>query len=347
MKNVLPMACLLAAVVPMAHATSVRADKLPQPKNMTCLQMTQPISDPVTRGLFHIPFDIELGRGAYISEHEDANGVYYRAPQGAITERRTDVKTGSVAGRTMTFDGGIYAPNNTAIAPTLYKYYATDSVQTQSPSGHTDCSTLAYSVDPNTHKVNVVAMGLATGIGAATGMAVGLSMHPHMHTSYGQAAGVGLAGGLIGGLIIAAIENSKVGEILPGPALDGPTSEKIRVLTTNKIAVAEVGHAGQPNIAVATHPIIVAPSEIAATPSPSTSAAFVTQAAAALPTVSNAAAGATTASAQSVADQMKCGTVRADGEAGYVASCGSYGVYIGCEAGQCRPLHTIKQEADK
>jgi hypothetical protein len=51
--------------------------------------------------------------------------------------------------------------------------------------------------------------------------------------------------------------------------------------------------------------------------------------------------------AQSVAINMGCGAVKASGETGYVAPCGSYGVYIGCDAGQCRPLHTIKLEADK
>jgi hypothetical protein len=347
MKSIFPMACLLAAFVPMAHASSVRADKLPQPKNMTCLQVKQAISYSLTRGLLHIPVAIELGRGAYISEREDGNGVYYRAPQGAITERRTDVKESSRAGRTMTFDGGIYAPNNPAIAPTLYRYYATDSVQTQSAPGNTDCSTLAYTVDPNTHKVNVVAMGLATGIGAAAGMVTGQFIHPHLHTSYGQAAGVGLAGGLIGGIIIAAIENSKVGEIVPGPALDSQTDEKIRTLAANKVAVAELGHAGEPNIAATSHTPAAAPADMAATAAPLTSDASSSQAAAVPPAVTSAPANAAMASAQSVASQMRCGVVRADGEAGYIAPCGSYDVYIGCDAGQCRPMHTIKEEADK
>jgi hypothetical protein len=355
MRSLLPMACLLLAVAPLAHATTVRADKLPTPKNMTCLQVKQTISYTLTRGLLHIPVDMELGRGAYVSEREDANGVYYRAPAGAITERRTDVKESSRAGRTMTFDGGIYAPNNPTAAPTLYKYYSTDSVVVQSASGNTDCSTLAYTVDPNTHKVNVVAMGLATGVGAATGMVIGRSIHPGLHTSYGQAAGVGLAGGLIGGLIVAAIENSKVGEIVPGPALDSQTDEKIEMLMANKAAVGELGHASNPNMAATAHAPAAAPAEIAgasadvqtmAGPSPTEPAAETE--ATVVPAASAAVANTAMASlAQGVASQMGCGAVKADGEAAYVAPCGSYGVYIGCDTGQCRPLHTTKLEVDK
>lgn len=199
MKSTLLLAYLLVAFVPLAHATTVRADKLPPPKNMACLQVKQPIAYSLTRGLLHIPYDIQLGRGAYVSEREDANGVYYRAPEGAITERRTDVKEDSRAGRSITFDGGMYVPNDPAIAPTLYKYYATDSVVTQSVPDNTDCSMLAYAVDPNTHKVSVVATAIATGFGAAAGVVSGRFIHPHVHTSYGQAAGAGLAGGLIAG----------------------------------------------------------------------------------------------------------------------------------------------------
>jgi hypothetical protein len=143
----------------------VRASKLPQPKKMTCLQVTQAISISSTRGLLHIPWDTEITPGAYISEHEDANGVYYRAPEGGITERRTDEKETSRAGHAITFDGGIYVPNDPATAPTLYEYYATISVVPQPPPApsDTDCSSLTYTLDPNTQKVSVMRTGAAFG----------------------------------------------------------------------------------------------------------------------------------------------------------------------------------------
>lgn len=352
MKSTLLLAYLLVAFVPLAHATTVRADKLPPPKNMACLQVKQPIAYSLTRGLLHIPYDIQLGRGAYVSEREDANGVYYRAPEGAITERRTDVKEDSRAGRSITFDGGMYVPNDPAIAPTLYKYYATDSVVTQSVPDNTDCSMLAYAVDPNTQKVSVVATAIATGFGAAAGVVSGRFIHPHAHTSYGQAAGAGLAGGLIAGVIIAAIENSKVGEILPGPELDSQTSEKIKMLAANKAPVAELERAGDPNMA-ATAPALPAPAastaQVPATQADANTkvqtmvAPYPPPAQAATTVVADAAMESL---AQGVARQMGCGAVKANGEAAYIAPCGSYSLYIGCDAGQCRPLHTIKQESD-
>lgn len=46
--------------------------------------------------------------------------------------------------------------------------------------------------------------------------------------------------------------------------------------------------------------------------------------------------------AQGVADHLGCGAVQANGNATFVAPCGSYSVLIGCEDGHCRPLHTIE-----
>ena len=48
--------------------------------------------------------------------------------------------------------------------------------------------------------------------------------------------------------------------------------------------------------------------------------------------------------AQSVANQLGCGTVKASATGGYIAPCGSHGVYIDCDAGRCRPTHTVKPE---
>ncbi|WP_430390676.1 hypothetical protein [Dyella sp. 20L07] len=354
MKWMLPMACLLVAVTPLSYAATVRADKLPAPKNMTCLQMTQAMSYTIPRGLLHIPWGTELGRGAYISEHEDAHGIYYRAPAGAITERRTDEKETSVAGRRMTFEGGIYVPNDTAAAPSLYKYYGTDTGATRSAPDNTDCTTLTYTVDPQTHKVNVWALGAATGIGAATGMAIGHSIHPQMHGSYGQAAGAGLIGGLIGGLIVGAIENSKVGEIIPGPALDGQTGEKIRALATDKVAMTERGQPGVANVAMTAPvalPVQTAMAQAGAEGDAPTSIGPATSSSVAGPTTATPSIGTiamvespTTSQAQGVANQLGCGVVKASGAGGYVAPCGSYGVYIDCDSGRCHPAHTVKLE---
>lgn len=45
--------------------------------------------------------------------------------------------------------------------------------------------------------------------------------------------------------------------------------------------------------------------------------------------------------AQAFASQIVSGGVKAQGVATYVAQCSGYGLQIGCDLNQCRPLHTI------
>lgn len=52
------------------------------------------------------------------------------------------------------------------------------------------------------------------------------------------------------------------------------------------------------------------------------------------------------AMAQSIANQLGCGAVQANGNATYVASCGSYSVLISCSGSQCRPMHTISAKSN-
>lgn len=59
------------------------------------------------------------------------------------------------------------------------------------------------------------------------------------------------------------------------------------------------------------------------------------------------ASSATTPLAQSVATGLGCGAVQSNGATTYVASCGTYGVLIDCDGGQCRPLHTIRTKDDE
>ena len=74
------------------------------------------------------------------------------------------------------------------------------------------------------------------------------------------------------------------------------------------------------------------------------------EAPAALPALSSPAVStnaATSSMAQAVANQLGCSTVRADANARFVASCGAYDLLIGCDGGQCRPLHTVKNKPDE
>ncbi|GAB2583135.1 hypothetical protein GCM10027066_25760 [Dyella jejuensis] len=56
---------------------------------------------------------------------------------------------------------------------------------------------------------------------------------------------------------------------------------------------------------------------------------------------------ATTPLAQSVAIQLGCGAVQAHSATTFIASCGSYGVLIDCDSGQCRPMHTVNVKKDE
>jgi hypothetical protein len=104
---------------------------------------------------------------------------------------------------------------------------------------------------------------------------------------------------------------------------------------------------------------VAAPSgtPVGAPATPPSGAAAETQSAAAdpapqpaQPPTSNASASSPdsgdVALAQSVANQMGCGAVQANGGSAFVAPCGSYSVLIDCDNGQCRPMHTISAKKD-
>lgn len=188
-------------------------------------------------------------------------------------------------------------------------------------------------------------------------MAVGRSIHPQMHGSYGQAAGAGLVGGLIGGLIIGAIENSKAGEIVEGPAVNSEVGEKIKALAADKVVMTERGHLAASNVAVAA-PVTsesqvtttqgASDAEMQASVGVATGAPVVGAPTTTLPVATIAMADSpTTSQAQGVANQLGCGAVKASGAGGYVAPCGSYAVFIDCDTGRCRPTHTVGLEEGK
>ncbi|GLQ87321.1 hypothetical protein GCM10007898_08870 [Dyella flagellata] len=51
--------------------------------------------------------------------------------------------------------------------------------------------------------------------------------------------------------------------------------------------------------------------------------------------------------AQSVATQLGCGAVEANGDMRFIAPCGTYSVLIDCADGQCRPAHTVNVKHDE
>jgi PBP1b-binding outer membrane lipoprotein LpoB len=66
-----------------------------------------------------------------------------------------------------------------------------------------------------------------------------------------------------------------------------------------------------------------------------------------VPSQESAASAAMEPIAQSVATGLGCGAVHANGAATFVATCGTYGVLIDCDGGQCRPIHTVHTKGDE
>jgi hypothetical protein len=88
------------------------------------------------------------------------------------------------------------------------------------------------------------------------------------------------------------------------------------------------------------------PTPAEASASPQASAEPVTQVASISSSTSKTDAGVLPL-AQNVATQMGCGTVQPNGDSTFVASCGTYSVVIGCDGGQCRPMHTVNVKKDE
>ncbi|RUL72202.1 hypothetical protein [Dyella choica] len=82
----------------------------------------------------------------------------------------------------------------------------------------------------------------------------------------------------------------------------------------------------------------------ASTPAPSVAATSVI---ASTGSQESAATAAIEPVAQSVASQVGCGAVQANGATTFVAPCGTYSIVIDCDGGQCRPMHTIAAKHDE
>ncbi|WP_233840385.1 hypothetical protein [Dyella sp. 2HG41-7] len=87
----------------------------------------------------------------------------------------------------------------------------------------------------------------------------------------------------------------------------------------------------------------VAPATV--TPDATSAAADAPAAQATAPTT--LASSADTSTAQEVATQIGCGSVQANGDSTFVAPCGTYSVMIGCNGGECRPMHTVNVKKDE
>ena len=204
------------------------------PVPMSCVYLSEPISQTGEYGLANITWENLLERGPTVSERQDGNGTYYRAPAGGLRTSSPDTKTVN------TRDGGFYIPRNPNEPPKIYEYFSTENAPAQIPPEGANCSNVGYIREPSTSKISVVSLAAGGAIGGAAGGVIGRAAFGG-GTSYGHAAGVGAAGGFIAGILIAEIINADVGRIHWSWSLQDPAViAKLEELAASKVPVNEI-----------------------------------------------------------------------------------------------------------
>jgi hypothetical protein len=170
------------------------------PEQVRCIHLPAALSGIETKGLFKVESETRLERGPYVSEGEDAEGTYYRAPPGGVYQGPPKNKPANGAWQ-LDRDGGIFVPRDRSAPPQLYSYVIENgtSAATLVPPATADCTNTTYVRDPNTKAVRVAAY---QGEGATAT----------------EAKRVGVAGGsVIGYALNELIEGRNMGRIVKLP----------------------------------------------------------------------------------------------------------------------------------
>ena len=110
-------------------------------------------------------------------------------------------------GAHMTFDGGIFVPRNTAVAPHVYAYMANVPTPAEPYPSTANCSNISAVRDPVTKLVNVSAVAAVMSKSVLDNIAKGPA-------AYNRKAIIGgAAGGAIAGAIVGSLMNLDVGKI--------------------------------------------------------------------------------------------------------------------------------------
>lgn len=209
-----------------AGCTSIAPESLKKPTQMTCIEMPLGMEAHETLGLLHIPWVYALTPGPYLSEREDLQGVYYRAPPSGITINRDKDSDGDDSAakktRTVYVDGGIWLPRDPMLPPHFYFYAGSRSEQPAAPFESINCANAVLLPGAKPGDANAFAFAAAGAAGGAAGGIAGRSIAKGSTMSYGQAAGVGLVGGAIAGLIVAKLNDMGRGQINNRPSLTDP-----------------------------------------------------------------------------------------------------------------------------
>lgn len=127
---------------------------LPAPTQLSCIHLPAPLSGIETKGLFKVESETRLERGPYISEGEDAEGTYFRAPAGGVYLGPPKDKPAKGAWQ-LNRDGGIFVPHDLSAPPQLYSYVIDNGISaaTVVPPVTADCSNTRFVRDPLTKAV--------------------------------------------------------------------------------------------------------------------------------------------------------------------------------------------------
>jgi len=223
---------LLAARSTELKAQLVNAEDLRRPARLTCIYLPEQMSFRAERGMMKVTWEWRLEKGPYISEREDDQGTFYRAPPGGAFAGRPDSldkPAGPLTHRTS--DGGFWMPRDPSVAPRLYAYYSTADAPKIVPADNENCSSLVALKDPATSKVSAFAFATGGALGGADARAA-TSGTP---VSYGQAA----AGGALGMALVAGLINMDVGKIQLKPIDDAAFIAKLKELASQAVPVKE------------------------------------------------------------------------------------------------------------
>ena len=126
------------------------------PAQLSCIHLPAALSGIETKGLFKVESETRLERGPYISEGEDAEGTYFRAPAGGVYLGPPKDKPAKGAWQ-LNRDGGIFVPRDPSAPPQLYSYVTDNGISaaTVVPPATADCSNTRYVRDPVTKAVKV------------------------------------------------------------------------------------------------------------------------------------------------------------------------------------------------
>ncbi|KQV53695.1 MULTISPECIES: hypothetical protein [unclassified Duganella] len=210
-----------------ASTPLVEPDRLAAPASITCIQLPQALTASDTAGMLKLVTETRLERGPYVSEKEDAQGTYFRAPQGGISI----FQPGNPGAKRSHSDGGFFMPKDPSKMPSIYLYTSMEGVAPEVPAEGTGCANVGYTKDPVTHKLSVGLMATAGGLGGAAGRAV----VKNSSLSYGQAA----AGGAVAGALVAYLVNKDMGKITTLTVVkDQAVLGKLRELSVQAVALA-------------------------------------------------------------------------------------------------------------